>query len=66
MLAKLKSKTGMIAAGFVLALAGAGTSQAYSACQGCLITYYDCIDAGGPGCSLRLSQCLRAAGCSQI
>ncbi len=66
MLPKLKSKVGMVAAGVVLALAGVGTSQAYNVCQACLITYYDCVDAGGTGCSLRLSQCLRAAGCPQV
>ena len=66
MLPKLKSKVGMLAAGFVLALAGVGTSQAYDVCQACLATYYDCVDTGGPRCGVRLSQCLRAAGCPQV
>jgi len=66
MLPKLKSKVGIIAAGFFLTLAGIGTSQAYNVCQDCLIQYYDCVDTGGPRCSVRLSQCLRAAGCPQV
>jgi hypothetical protein len=46
-------------------LAGSAAS-ATNPCTGCMVTYYACLDAGGTGCALRLSQCLRAAGCPQV
>jgi len=60
-----KSKVGVVLTGVVLAVA-VGTAYANDVCRQCLINYYECVDNGGSGCSLRLSQCLRAAGCSQI
>ena len=61
----LKSRLVTVAAGMCLALAGS-TAGATNPCTGCMVTYYACLDAGGTGCALRLSQCLRAAGCPQV
>lgn len=61
----LKSKLATVAFGACLALAGS-TASATNPCTSCMVAYYACLDAGGTGCALRLSQCLRAAGCPQV